>query len=180
MLALGDALALAVAECRGFSPEDFARFHPAGTLGRRLARVDTVMRTGAELRYARETETVREVFARKTAGRRTGAVMVLAENGELAGVFTDSDLAKLFEARHDTALDSPIGYVMTRQPITTVPTARVGDVIELLRARKISEIPVLNTERIPVGLLDITDLIGFETTATTARPTLKLLARETA
>src|SRR5262245_12559170 len=100
MLAIGDALAFVLSQAREFNHEDFARFHPAGSLGRKLTRVEAVMRSGAELRLAPDSATVREVFASsRRAGRRTGAVMLLDEDGKLAGLFTDSDLARLIEAR---------------------------------------------------------------------------------
>src|SRR5205085_6189048 len=98
MIALGDALAFVLSRLRNFSREDFARFHPAGSLGRQLLRVEAVMRRGPELRIAAATDTVREVFARvRMRGRRTGAVMLADSDGRLRGLFTDSDLARLFE-----------------------------------------------------------------------------------
>jgi arabinose-5-phosphate isomerase len=163
MLALGDALAFTLSRERDFSHEDFARYHPAGSLGRKLLKVEAVMRTGPELRVARAGDTVREVFARaRQRGRRTGAVLLLDEAGRLAGLFTDSDLARLIETRRDAALDRPIAEVMTRDPITVAMGSRVVEAVELLRSRKISELPVLDADRRPVGLLDVTDLIGAE------------------
>jgi len=162
MLALGDALAFTLAELRGFSAEDFARFHPAGSLGRKLARVEQVMRRGAELRIASTADTIRDVFAReRPAGRRTGAIMLTDGHGRLAGLFTDSDLAKLFERRLDGSLDRPVGEVMTEHPVTIAPGARIGDAVELLRGRKISELPVVDADGRPVGMIDITDVIGL-------------------
>ena len=163
MLALGDALAFALLEERQFTAEDFARYHPAGSLGRKLAAVEAVMRRGAELRVAPATETVRAVFARvRHTGRRTGAIMLVDADGRLAGLFTDSDLARLFENRADDALDLPIERVMTRRPVVIGPSARVGEAVELLQGRKISELPVVDADGRPVGMLDITDLIGLE------------------
>ena len=183
MLALGDALAFALLEERQFTAEDFARYHPAGSLGRKLAAVEAVMRRGAELRVAPATETVRAVFARvRHTGRRTGAIMLVDADGRLAGLFTDSDLARLFENRADEALDLPIERVMTKRPVVIGPSARVGEAVELLRGRKISELPVVDADGRPVGMLDITDLIGLEPPAPAAEspPVLRLSGRKSA
>ncbi len=162
MLALGDALAFVLSRERDFTHDDFARFHPAGSLGRKLLKVEAIMREGSELRLATETDTVRAVFARAShRGRRTGAVMLVDAEGRLSGLFTDSDLARLIERRHDEALDRPIAEVMTPQPLMVPVGTRVMEAIEILRRRKISELPVIDGDGRPVGLLDITDLIGF-------------------
>jgi arabinose-5-phosphate isomerase len=161
MIALGDALAFILSQERAFTHEDFARFHPAGSLGRKLLKVESIMRQGSELRIDSANETVRSVFARaRHPGRRTGAVMLVDEAGRLCGLFTDSDLARLIEARRDAALDRPIREVMTADPITVPLGVRVGDAVELLRRHRISELPVIDGEGKPAGLLDITDLIG--------------------
>lgn len=168
MIALGDALAFVLLRLRRFSRDDFARYHPAGSLGRKLLKVENAMRQGNDLRLATMHETVREVFAHgRRRGRRTGAVMLLDDNGCLCGLFTDSDLAKLIEQRRDDALDRPIGEVMTRHPFTVRLGSRVGDAVELLRSHKISELPVIDAEGRPVGLVDITDLIALFPAATT-------------
>ncbi|MGH7173604.1 MAG: KpsF/GutQ family sugar-phosphate isomerase, partial [Gemmataceae bacterium] len=162
MIALGDALAFVLSQERAFTHEDFARFHPAGSLGRKLLKVEGVMRQGSELRIASANETVRGVFARsRHAGRRSGAVMLVDDEGRLCGLFTDSDLARLIEARRDATLDRPIREVMTAEPITAALGVRVGDAVELLRRHRISELPVVDDDGKPAGLLDITDLIGI-------------------
>ena len=183
MLALGDALAFALLEQRQFTAEDFARYHPAGSLGRKLATVGECMRRGDELRIAPATETVRAVFARvRHVGRRTGAIMLVDADGRLAGLFTDSDLARLFENRSDDALDLPIERVMTRRPVVIAPDARMAEAVEVLRSRKISELPVVDADGRPVGMLDITDLIGLEPPepAAETRPVLRLTDRKSA
>jgi arabinose-5-phosphate isomerase len=162
MLALGDALAFTLLEQRQFTAEDFARFHPAGSLGRKFATVTEYMRSGADLRIAAATETVRAVFSVRHQGRRTGAIILIDSAGKLAGLFTDSDLARLFENRVDGALDAPIERVMTRRPVVVGPEERVADALDLLRAKKISELPVVDAGGRPIGMLDITDLIGLD------------------
>jgi arabinose-5-phosphate isomerase len=165
MLALGDALAFVLSDRRQFSAEEFARYHPAGSLGRKLARVEAVMRRGVEVRQALADDTVRAVFSRtRSTGRRTGAVMLTDAGGRLCGLFTDSDLARLFERRGDAAIDRPIREVMTAGPITVPVGARVAEALEILRRYKISELPVVDADGRPVGLVDITDLIGIPAT----------------
>ena len=162
MLAVGDALALVVARQRGFSPQQFAVFHPAGSLGRRLKSVTEIMRPLSSLRQAQASQSVREVFVSSPVpGRRSGAVLLLDEDGTLAGLFTDSDLARLMEQRRDESLDHPIRDVMTTSPVTLPTTAMFSDVVAILSERKISEIPVVNERGAPVGMIDITDVIGW-------------------
>jgi arabinose-5-phosphate isomerase len=162
MLAIGDALAFVLSRARDFGHDDFARFHPAGSLGKKLSRVESVMRSGPSVRLASASETVRDVFSRsRRKGRRTGAVMLTDSDGRLCGLFTDSDLARLIEDRRDAALDRPIAEVMTRQPLTLDVGARVGEALELLHRHKISELPIIDAGGRPVGLIDITDLIGI-------------------
>jgi len=161
MLALGDALALVTSSLRQFTPEDFAARHPGGSLGRQLTLVEDAMRPLAECRIATGSDTVRAVFARPLPARRTGAVMIVDATGLLAGVFTDSDLARLFERRHDTALDEPISGVMTARPTTIPAGTRLRDAVAVLEARRLSELPVIDRAGRPVGLLDIVDLVGL-------------------
>lgn len=162
MIAVGDALAFVLSRMRKFSREDFARYHPAGSLGRKLMMIETVMRQGGDLRIASCEETVRDVFAKvRRRGRRTGAVMLVDGTSRLVGLFTDSDLARLFEQRRDEALDRPIREVMTADPFKIEIGCRVADALEIIRERKISELPVIDVQGKPVGLLDITDLLGL-------------------
>ena len=151
-----------VARQRGFSPQQFAVFHPAGSLGRRLKSVTEIMRPLSALRQAQASQSVREVFVSSPVpGRRSGAVLLLDEDGTLAGLFTDSDLARLMEQRRDESLDHPIRDVMTTSPVTLPITAIFSDVVAILSERKISEIPVVNERGAPVGMIDITDVIGW-------------------
>lgn len=162
MLAIGDALALVVAQSRGFTPQQFGKLHPGGSLGRRLTPVKDVMRRDDEMRVAVQTESVRNVLTSlQRPGRRTGAVILVDDDGRLSGLFTDSDLARLLEQRRDDQLDRPIAEVMTARPITIREDAILEEAVGLLSARRLSELPVVDEEDRPVGLLDITDLIGL-------------------
>lgn len=162
MMAVGDALALLVSRMKNFRAEDFALNHPGGNLGRRLAFVEDLMRTDRRLRRAHRSKTVREVFV-ALAGprRRSGAVLIVDDTERLVGIFTDSDLARLFERRQDAALDGPIDAVMTSDPIQVVVGATVAEAVDLMKSRKISELPVVDRGGRPVGLIDLTDLIGL-------------------
>ena len=177
MLAVGDALALVTSRARGFGREDFARFHPAGSLGQKLSKVENHMRPLAECRVAPQDETVRQVLVRVSLpGRRTGATMLVDGRGRLAGIFTDSDLARLFERRRDADLDTPIRDVMTRHPLKTTAGSMMIDAVALLAQRKISELPVVDAAGRPVGLIDITDVVGL-LPAEAQRPAVPVRAR---
>ncbi|MGO8688705.1 MAG: SIS domain-containing protein [Thermoguttaceae bacterium] len=162
MLAVGDALALVTSRMRNFGREDFARFHPAGSLGQKLSKVEQHMRPLEQCRVAPEGQTVREVLVRaRVPGRRTGATMLVDPEGKLSGIFTDSDLARLFEQRRDRSLDSPIREVMTSHPLSVGVGAMMVDAVAVMAERKISELPVVDAAGRPVGLIDITDVVGL-------------------
>jgi arabinose-5-phosphate isomerase len=162
-MSIGHALALSLCDRRAFTHDEFARYHPAGSLGFRLSTAEEHMRRGSELRIAKAADSVREVFARaRHSGRRTGAVMLVDEDGRMAGLFTDSDLARLFERRADDCFDGPIANVMTKTPRTIHRSERMQEAVALMRTHKISELPVIDDDGRPVGLLDITDLIGVQ------------------
>lgn len=162
MMAVGDALALLVSHLRGFRPEDFALNHPAGTLGRRLRRVEDLMRTGRHIRTARPDETIRAVLGRLGgARRRSGAILVVEADGYLAGIFTDSDLARLFESHREALLDRAIAEAMTANPVRVRVGASVAEAVDALKLRKLSELPVVDRDGKLVGLVDVTDLIGL-------------------
>lgn len=162
MLAMGDALALVVSRRKSFTPGDFSVFHPGGSLGRQLTPIRDVMRHGDELRIAKKTETVRSVLQRlRSSGRRSGAVLVTAEDDTLAGIFTDSDLARLLEQHRDEQLDRPISEVMTKGPSTLGVECCLSDAVLALTKKKISELPVVDEQSRPIGLIDITDVIGL-------------------
>ena len=127
------------------------------------------MRSGSQLRVASENETVREVMIHHShPGRRTGAVILTNKAGRLTGLFTDSDLARMFEHRRDEQLDQPIRHVMTCNPITLGPDVLLPEAIHLMSERKLSEVPVIDEERNPIGMLDITDVLQTVDTVETS------------
>ena len=162
MLAIGDALALVLSQMKQFTPQQFAAFHPGGSLGRRLASVRDVMRPIDQVRVANQSATIREVFVGVSRpGRRTGAVILVDDGGCLAGLFTDSDLARLLEQRRDQQFDRPISEVMTLLPLTIGPQAILEEALQLLSAKHVSELPVVDDHGRPLGVIDITDVIGL-------------------
>ncbi len=171
MLALGDALALTVSRLRGFEAEDFARYHPGGSLGLKLSNIENHMRPLSECRLAPESATIREVLVTCTKpGRRSGAIMLVDSKGALTGLFTDSDLARLIEKRQDHALDRPVSRVMIKSPTTIGAGSKMSAAIELLADRKISELPVIDAEGRPQGLIDVTDVMSLLPETTPAKP----------
>jgi arabinose-5-phosphate isomerase len=162
-LALGDALALAVARRRNFSDEEFAKRHPGGALGGMLKRVTEVLRftVGKNLPLISEMLTVREALEKaECTGRRPGAILLTDDDGKLAGIFTDGDFRRLM-LRDPAEMSRPIREVMTRTPRTLPETAMVRDAVKMFRERRQDEIPVVDGEGRPVGILDVQDLIAM-------------------
>lgn len=165
MLALGDALALAVSRRRNFSAEDFHRRHPGGQLGRQLIPITQVLRfkAGENLPLVRDDKSVRQVLtAANETPRRAGAVLLVDADGKLSGIFTDADLRRLVESGDPDAMDQPITDVMTRTPRTVRHTAAVRDAVQLIREIRVDELPVVDEADRPVGLVDVQDLIAMK------------------
>ena len=162
MIALGDALALVVSRARQFDVMDFVQFHPGGSLGKKLSNVEDIMRSIDKCRVAHETERVRDIYVRSSVSqRRVGVILVVNDERKLCGIFTDSDLARLLERRNETALDGSIGRVMTRDPISITAGQRAEEAVKILSSRNISELPVVDEELRPLGIIDITDVISL-------------------
>jgi arabinose-5-phosphate isomerase len=162
MMALGDAIAFVLAGERGFSAADFARNHPAGNLGLQLTPVQKIMRQGDAMRLAPVDATIREVLlAASRPGRRTGAILLIDREGRLRGLFTDSDLARLVERVNDVAT-FPIREAMTVDPITITQNATLAEAVSRMSEHKISELPVVDEQRRPVGIIDITDILAVQ------------------
>jgi len=160
LLALGDALALTVLQSRGFSKEQFAFYHPAGDLGRKLQKVRDVMRSGDRHPIVPEETSVAEAIVLITQAR-AGAISIVGPGGRLSGIFTDGDLRRLV-SRTPNRLSDPIREVMTRNPKTIAPERLATEALSVLRERKIDEIPVVNDRGEPIGMLDIQDLLDVD------------------
>ncbi len=167
MLALGDALALTVSRQRRFTADQFAKYHPGGGLGRQLTPITDAMRfkVGDNLPLIHESMPLPKAFKLAQPAdptlRRAGALVVVDDAGKLAGVFTDGDLRRL-AFRGGGALDVPVGDVMTRDPRCLQDDAFVRDAVRLIRQMRIDEVPVVDGEHKPVGLIDIQDLVALK------------------
>ena len=162
MLALGDALAMVLSADRHFTREEYALYHPAGSLGRRLMRVSEVMRKDEELPLVPAGTPVLEVLmTMSSTPGRPGAALVTTPDGLLAGLFTDGDLRRLLQSGDTTRLHHPVDEFMTTDPISIGPEELVDAAEALLRSHKRDQIPVLDDERRAVGLLDIQDILDL-------------------
>jgi len=162
MLAMGDALAVVVAERRGFKERDFALFHPGGQLGRRLfLQVKDLMRTGKANPVVRQTARVKEALLAITKAR-AGCASIVDGRGRLVGIFTDGDLRRHLERTPDL-VHAYVHEVMTKAPKTIAPERLAAEALRILREHRIDELVVVDEQRKPLGLLDVQDLLkeGF-------------------
>jgi len=159
-LALGDALAVAVLEARGFGPDDFARSHPGGALGRRLlTTVADVMRTGADLAMVGPGASLADAVLEVTR-KRMGMTAVVDDDGRIHGIFTDGDLRRLLEAgRSGDFRTIPVDDVMTRGPVLIGPGALAAEAVRIMEDRRISQLLVVADDRL-VGALTLLDLLA--------------------
>ena len=156
-LAVGDALAMAVLKARGFRKEDFARFHPSGSIGRALlSRVEEIMRSGERNPTVSQTATVKDaLFVMSEA--KAGCVSVTNRRGRLVGVFTDGDLRRLLTEGVD-CLGLPVKNVMTRKPVRIEASALAVEALRVFDSKEIDDLIVVNDRDEPVGLVDSQDL----------------------
>lgn len=156
-LALGDALAVALLDARGFSADDFARSHPGGTLGRRLlTHVADVMRRGADVPSVRDTASLREAVHEMSRGR-LGMTAVVDGAGRIVGIFTDGDLRRALDKVADFSA-AGIADVMTPGPRTIRPEALAVEAVQLMERHKINQLAVVDDGDKLVGALNMHDL----------------------
>jgi arabinose-5-phosphate isomerase len=156
-LALGDALAIALLDARGFGAEDFARSHPGGDLGRKLLTlVSDVMRRGDDMPFVTETATLAQAVL-EISKKRMGMTAVLDGQGRVIGVFTDGDLRRSLE-RNVGLHDTPITAVMTRNPHTISAEALAVEAVEIMETYKTTQLPVVDADNRLIGALNIHDL----------------------
>jgi arabinose-5-phosphate isomerase len=159
MIAMGDALAMVVSAERGFSREDYARYHPSGSLGRKLMKVGEIMRTGAELPLVPlGTRVIEVVMTMSRTKGRPGAALIVERDQKLAGIFTDGDLRRALE-KGSAQMELAVDGFMGRNPKSIHPEAFVDDAERLLREHKIDQIAVVDGDGRAVGLLDVQDLL---------------------
>ena len=157
MLVMGDALAMAVLQARGFKESDFARFHPSGSIGRSmLERVKNIMRADARNAVAPQNMAVRDALLVMTRAK-SGSLSVVNQRGKLVGVFTDGDFRR-HSATDEKLLTRPLKTVMSRDPVRVQDTALAMEAVKIFKERNIDDLIVVNAKNEPVGLVDSQDL----------------------
>src|SRR4051794_33305635 len=162
MAALGDALFLTVMKIRPFSAEEFALYHPGGQLGRKLIKVKEAMtfRRGENLPVASDRLTVGQVLHEVSSiKRRSGAVVLVDEQARVSGIFSDGDLRRLLTDDDGSALRRPVRDVMTRNPKRIGGDRLASEAIAIMRPHRIDDLPVVDENDRPIGLIDIQDLV---------------------
>ncbi|HXJ94833.1 MAG TPA: KpsF/GutQ family sugar-phosphate isomerase [Terriglobia bacterium] len=157
MLAMGDALAMALLQKRGFSAEDYANLHPGGGLGVRLRRVENVMHTGDEVPHVGLRATLPEVIY-EMSRKGLGLTTVLDAEGRLAGFVSDGDLRRFFQREGSRALDRAASDCMTVSPVTIGPTELASGALALMEAHHITALPVISPDGTLAGVVHIHDL----------------------
>jgi arabinose-5-phosphate isomerase len=156
-MALGDALALAVLERRGFDQQDFARLHPAGDLGRRLRLVEHVMHVGEAVPVVRVSTPMPDVIY-EMSRKGFGVTAVLDDAGALAGIISDGDLRRLLQRRKGEVMEVTAGECMTCHPVTIARTALATAALQLLEARKITSLLAVDADGRLEGIVHLHDL----------------------
>lgn len=164
MLALGDALALTLMKAREFSVEDYVRFHPGGSLGAKLMTVEQSMmfRPGEKLPLAEVHDTVESMLAQTKDVKRHGAVMVVDEQDRLAGIVTDGDLRRAFTQNGTRAFGRTVGEIMTPDCKRIRLNALAAEATGLFHKFRIDELPVVDDQNRPVGLIDVQDIVTIK------------------
>jgi len=164
MLALGDAIAFTVMKARNFSAEDYARFHPGGLLGARLITVGQSMmfKRAEELPLARTSDTIREMLDKTAAIKRRGAVMIVDADGQLAGIITDADLRRAMGKIGEEVFDRKTAELMTPDCKRVTEETLAAEAMAIFHKYRIDELPVVNGENKPVGLIDVQDIVAIK------------------
>lgn len=157
-LVLGDALAIALLELRGFTKEKFARLHPGGLLGKKLKLVKEIMHTGDRVPRVSVKSSMREAILEMTS-KGFGATTVVDEEGRLVGIITDGDLRRYIERGKDLN-NGRVEDAMTRNPKVISPESLVGEALNLMEKYKIMVLPVVDEEGKPIGIIHLHDILG--------------------
>jgi len=158
MLAMGDALAVALLDKKGFREKDFAFYHPGGILGKRLIlTVGDIMRRGSANPVVKESTRIKEVLLLITRSR-AGSASVIDSRGRLAGIFTDGDLRRHLET-DPGLIYKKVKDVMTKNPAAIKKERLAAEAFDILRSKKIDELPVVDDRNRPIGLIDVQDLL---------------------
>lgn len=157
-LAMGDAMAVALLNARGFSADDFALSHPGGSLGRRLLlRLEDVMHTGNTIPMVPTTATIKTALLEMSA-KGLGMTTIVDDNGTLQGIFTDGDLRRILDQRYDIH-QTPITAVMVHNCITAQPEMLAAEALKLMEQRKINGLVIVDQHNHPVGAMNMHDLL---------------------
>lgn len=161
-LAMGDALAVCLSKRKGFREEDFAFLHPGGSLGKKLIKVHDLMRRGKQNPTVPGTATVERALLAITSAK-SGSCTIVDKNGKLKGIFTDGDLRRNLKLNGVSILTKPIEPLATKRPCSIEENRLAAEALQILRDRKIDELPVVDSKGRVVGLLDVQDLLkaGF-------------------
>ncbi len=164
MLAVGDALAFTLMKARKFSVEDYVRFHPGGSLGAKLMTVEQSMmfRPGEKLPLAALDDTVEQLLEKTGDIKRHGAVMVVDKNGKLAGIITDADLRRLLSEHAAGAFKCKAVDVMTADCKKIRADALAAEATAIFHKYRIDELPVVDTDNRPLGLIDVQDIVTIK------------------
>lgn len=161
-LAMGDALALSLLKKRGFRQEDFALLHPGGSLGRKLLKVSDLMRTGKNNPVVNENTPLEKALLVITSAR-AGSCTLINKKRKLTGIFTDGDLRRHLGDDGGLILKQPVKKFATLEPLRVYQDQLAVEALNLLRAKNIDELPVVDREQRVLGMLDVQDLLraGF-------------------
>jgi arabinose-5-phosphate isomerase len=157
MVAMGDALAMALLERRGFKEDDYAALHPGGGLGVKLRRVETVMHSGEQMPSVAPGTKIPEVIY-EMSKKGLGVAAVVDPNGRLVGFISDGDLRRFFQSEGNQALGMTGGDCMTRKPTTIARRELATSALNLMESRKITSLPVVDPEGRLEGIVHIHDL----------------------
>jgi arabinose-5-phosphate isomerase len=164
ILALGDALAVTLSKCRGFSSKDFLAIHPGGNLGKLNEPIKNILRREREISVVVDQEdlTLGEMLTKSSKnGRRSGAVLIVDLQGKLVGLLTDGDVRRILTSGASDVLETRVKGIMTRNPIAIDENESIAHAIEILRNYQIDEIPIVDDSSRPVALLDVQDVLSL-------------------
>ncbi len=164
MLALGDALALTVMKARDFGVEDYVRFHPGGSLGAKLMTVEQSMmfKPGEKLPIAVASDTIGSILKKTRDIKRHGAVMVVDDKGKLKGIITDGDIRRLMTTDGANGFEKKAGDVMTKKCKRIRLDALAAEATAIFHKYRIDELPVVDAQDRPVGLIDVQDIVTIK------------------
>jgi len=164
MLAMGDALAFTLMKARDFSPEDYARFHPGGSLGASLITVGQSMlfQHGEELPLAEISDTIGQMLERTAHLKRRGAVMVVDADGKLGGIITDADLRRAMSEKGSDAFECAVKDIMSAGCKRVTEDTLAAEAMAIFHKYRIDDLPVVDGDDRPVGLIDVQDVFAIK------------------